>query len=334
MLESFTGIFSKLKRGSNNSLRKDNDSGGKVYALWLLVLPFLAGGVFGCLVDTGLGFCFDMISGNAGVRDEAVTGSRSNSENDGRQRGFDSFLASNPFRISPMKTDIPLPPPEPQEEPEEPKPQEPGTADHITLKATFPGAGAYFSVRNIPDVLVPVGEEIDYYKLISVGAYEAILRRGNEPPVKKYIVYGSVPAPEQAEAPKAASAPAKAPEVKQPPAPQNSGNILAAVPGGNEGQVPSEIVNQLVQNPFDELKRIRLRPNDKSGGLEIQWIQNDSILKRLGIQRGDVIKSVNGIPFTNMGDIANSISSLMASERFDVEVNRGGNNTALRYVVK
>ncbi|MBQ7217604.1 MAG: hypothetical protein IJS39_16685 [Synergistaceae bacterium] len=35
--------------------------------------------------------------------------------------------------------------------------------------------------------------------------------------------------------------------------------------------------------------------------------------KRLGVQRGDVIKSVNGIPFTNMGDIANSINSLCAA---------------------
>ena len=51
------------------------------------------------------------------------------------------------------------------------------------------------------------------------------------------------------------------------------------------------------------------------------------------MQKGDVIKSVNGIPFTNMGDIANSINSLMNSERFDVEVTREGKPTALRYVV-
>ena len=77
-----------------------------------------------------------------------------------------------------------------------------------------------------------------------------------------------------------------------------------------------------------------MRPNESAGGLEVQWIQNESILKRLGVQRGDIIKSVNGIPFTNMGDIANSLNSLMSSERFDVEVTRGGQSTALRYVVK
>ena len=119
------------------------------------------------------------------------------------------------------------------------------------------------------------------------------------------------------------------------PKPAPSGNEqVTAASETQEGQISSEMVNNLVQNPFDELKRIRMRPSEKDGGLEVQWIQNDSLLKRLGVQRGDVIKSVNGIPFTNMGDIANSISSLMNSERFDVEVTRGGKSTPLRYVVK
>ena len=111
------------------------------------------------------------------------------------------------------------------------------------------------------------------------------------------------------------------------------GSVTPAKPGEQDGEVPSELVTSLVQNPFDELKKIRLRPNDGGNGLEIQWIQDDSILRQLGVQKGDVIKSVNGIPFTNMADIANSINSLMNSERFDVEVDREGKPTALRYVV-
>ena len=126
-----------------------------------------------------------------------------------------------------------------------------------------------------------------------------------------------------------------APKKAAPAAPENnSANVTAAELGGHEGQISSETVNQLVQNPFDELKRVRIRPSEAAGGLEVQWIQNDSILRRLGVRKGDVIRSVNGIPFTNMGDIANSINSLMNSERFDVEVTRGGKTEALRYVVR
>ena len=53
------------------------------------------------------------------------------------------------------------------------------------------------------------------------------------------------------------------------------GSVVAAKSGEQEGQVPSGLVNDLVQNPFDELKKIRLRPMDGEAGLEIQWIQKD-----------------------------------------------------------
>ena len=111
------------------------------------------------------------------------------------------------------------------------------------------------------------------------------------------------------------------------------GNVVAAT-ANQEGQISSEMVNQLIQNPFDELKKVRLRPANGAPGLQVQWIQNDSILRKLGVRKGDVIKSVNGIPFSNMADIANSISSLMSRERFDVEVTRRGKKTSLRYAVR
>ena len=151
---------------------------------------------------------------------------------------------------------------------------------------------------------------------------EAVFVHGDEVAVLE-LLYGERPV-------KAAAKPA-APRPAQANVP--AGSVVAATEQ-QDGQVPSELVNQLVQNPFDELKKVRLRPKDGEPGLEIQWIQNDSILKQLGVQKGDVIKGVNGIPFSNMADIANSINSLMNSERFDVEVNRGGKPTSLRYVVR
>ena len=162
----------------------------------------------------------------------------------------------------------------------------------------------------------------DVYTLKWVTYREAVFVKGEERVVKE-LIYG------EPSRPSAASVPVPSASASDVPV----GSVVAARPGEQEGQVPSGLVNDLVQNPFDELKKIRLRPKDGEAGLEIQWIQDDSILRQLGVQKGDVIKSVNGIPFTNMGDIANSINSLMNSERFDVEVTREGKPTALRYVV-
>ncbi len=302
---------------------KPSQEGGTLYKLWLLVLPLLAGVVLGRLAGVGMGYVFDYFASSAGMTDAAVSASQEDSNDPDGPRGLDGFLAANPFHISPQKADTPAPAPKVSADNTPKAP--PSTLDDVILRGTLPGVGGWFEQKGALK-LVLVGKNLDRYRLTSVKYDEATFRRGSQR-ITKYITYGPVEAKKE-EKPKPAPAPRREPE----PARQ-TGNITAASES-SEGSIPAEMVNSLVQNPFDELKRIRVRPNDKVGGLEVQWIQNDSILKRLGVQRGDVIKSVNGIPFTNMGDIANSINSLMNSERFDVEVNRGGKSTPLRYVVR
>jgi len=112
---------------------------------------------------------------------------------------------------------------------------------------------------------------------------------------------------------------------------------VSAPEDGNSGEVPRELLNQLLMSPFDELKKVRLRAtfkDDEPLGMQVQWIANDSILKELGVQKGDIVSSVNGIPMNNMGDISNAINSLMDGSRFDVEVLRDGEQVPLSYVVR
>lgn len=171
--------------------------------------------------------------------------------------------------------------------------------------------------------LILLNTSFDIYTLKKVTSYKAIFVNSGDLVVKEllYVDLAKPPAGSNGSSRKA--------DVSNLPV----GTIVSAAPDGEPGQVPSGLVSQLVENPFDELKRVRLRPAEEGTGLEIQWIQDDSILKQLGVQKGDVIRSINGIPFKNMADIANSINSLMNSERFDVDVSREGKPTSLRYVV-
>ncbi len=333
MFEKIRDVFTKIKFTRKNNIaddkkKNDAENGGTLYALWLLVLPLLAGFVLGRLAGVGMGYALDKFAGTDGMTNSAVTGARETTNDDGKPRGLDGFLVANPFHISPQKQpEAPEPPKVSEDVP--PPPEPPSTLDDVILRGTMPGIGAWIENKGALNILL-VGKEIEKFKLASVSKSDAVFSKGKQR-VTKYITYGPVPQAKKEEAPKQAAAPK--PAAPAPAPAQPAGSIVAAS-DAQEGQVPSEIVNSLVQNPFDELKRIRLRPNDKAGGLEVQWIQNESILKRLGVKRGDVVKSVNGIPFTNMGDIANSINSLMNAERFDVEVTRGGKPTALRYVVR
>ena len=327
MLDRIREILSRIHfshQKQNAAQASAKDEGGKVYAVWLLILPLFAGVVLCRLAGAVMGYTLDKLVPDSGMTDSAVTGFQEKAQDSAGQRGLDGFLSSNPFRISPQKPDTPPPAPKPaaEEKPKEPEP----SLDDVILRGTLPGVGGWFEQEGQLKLIL-VGKNIDRFRLASVEYDSAQFRRGRTR-ITKYITYGPVAAKPKEEAPKPAPAPTPAPA----PARQ-TGNITAASEN-SEGSVPAEMVQSLVQNPFDEHKRIRMRPNDKAGGLEVQWIQNDSILKRLGVKRGDVIKSVNGIPFTNMGDIANSINSLMNSERFDVEVTRGGKSTPLRYVVK
>ena len=95
--------------------------------------------------------------------------------------------------------------------------------------------------------------------------------------------------------------------------------------------IPAEMVKSIARNPFDELKRIRLRPNDKTDGLDVQWLQNESTFKKLGVRKGDILTSLNGQPLKTRSDIVPAIHSLLSADIFDMNLLRDGKPEVLRY---
>ena len=102
---------------------------------------------------------------------------------------------------------------------------------------------------------------------------------------------------------------------------------------GKEGSVPRELVDKLIMNPYDEMGKMRMTPAE-GGGMRLERIAPDSVLGVVGVTQGDVIKAINGINISNMGDAANAMNSLMSGSRFDVTVDRGGKPLELKYQVK
>jgi len=68
--------------------------------------------------------------------------------------------------------------------------------------------------------------------------------------------------------------------------------------------------------------------------MSIARIANDSILASVGVKKNDIIKAVNGVTITNLGDATNAINSMMSGTRFDVTVERGGAPVELKYEVR
>ena len=99
------------------------------------------------------------------------------------------------------------------------------------------------------------------------------------------------------------------------------------------GRLPVSLLEDFAAKPLEERDRTRLRHSPKYNGLEIQWIHNNSLLHCLGLQRGDVITSVNNIKLISLNDIDSIIHSLMKHERLDLELVRGEKIMQLNYDV-
>ena len=59
-----------------------------------------------------------------------------------------------------------------------------------------------------------------------------------------------------------------------------------------------------------------------------------SFLESVGVEKGDVIQSVNGLEIRNMGDVVNVVNSLMGGDAFDVQVLRSGQAVSLKYNIR
>jgi hypothetical protein len=239
--------------------------------------------------------------------------------------GLAVFLTANPFMISafPVVNDAPV-----SAVKTEDKVEASNSFETSVLEGTFPNIGAYMrDTTKEKTEFIGVGDIFDEYKLTEVLYDRAIFQDEESNEFTKFLRFVADPSQKVANA-TPAPLPAALPAVDQ--------QIVASAPG-QEGVIDRAVIDNLMMNPFDEMKRFRIRPKfvgNEPVGIEVQWIQNDSVLTKLGVQKGDVMKSVNGIPMKNMGDITNAINSLMNGTRFDVEVLRGESPINLVYAVR
>jgi len=108
------------------------------------------------------------------------------------------------------------------------------------------------------------------------------------------------------------------------------------------GEISRNRIKHLGQgfiNPFEELWSIRLSPVDGGQGFQVTWITSSSTFAELGVQRYDIIRSLNGISLRNMsiGNILDTIDSLrfkLPGDQIITEVIRDGAIVLLRVDVK
>lgn len=195
----------------------------------------------------------------------------------------------------------------------------------VRIAGTIPGISVWVEEEGKQSVFLR-GEILKGYELIAVEDDRVILHKGPA----TLTVHLKYSGHETAKAVPPPPLPARRDPTPPPPS-------IRAAKGGQKGSIPREAVNKLLMDPLDEMKKFRIRPKyegDKPVGVEVQWIEKSSFLQGLGVEKGDVIQTVNGVEIKNMGDVVNVINSLMGGDTFDVKVLRKGSPVGLTYNVR
>lgn len=240
-----------------------------------------------------------------------------------KAKEIEDFLLLNPFDI-PLKKEVPMADKKEESGDEDVKVF---SVDGIKVIGSLPGVAAWLS-ESKQVTLILMDQSYRGFILKKVLPYSVVLKKGN----KLYEVYISYK-----DKGKSVSSSVKQVQARKEARSLRPGKQVEAASNGKEGIVARELVDSLLMNPFNELKRVRLIPefvDGKATGIKVANIMNGSVLKELGVKKGDIVKSVNGVVIRNMGDIANAINSLMGGNRFEVSVGRADEEIMLNYVVK
>jgi type II secretion system protein C len=213
-----------------------------------------------------------------------------------------------------------------------------GPPSSLNLRGTMAGVGgsglAMIDVNGETRV-VSVGEEISGMRLAEVGAYWARLEGGGRTQILEMDVateVAAVPVPPPilpptdeptvpADSPTPEATPGAIPEVGATPAAPVGGAILSQ----------TELRN-ILDNPGQFAGNFRLKPVLREGeivGMRVNMKDSSHPLARLGVQDGDIVRSLNGQDLNGPEALSSIYRVLRNTSSLKFEVERNGQNQSI-----
>jgi type II secretion system protein C len=107
--------------------------------------------------------------------------------------------------------------------------------------------------------------------------------------------------------------------------------------GDNHYKIPKDTLNHSMSNLSQLFTQIRAVPNVQNGktnGFSLSEIEPGSVFDEMGLEEGDVIRSVNGQSITDPAQAMGMMSALSNQSRIVVQVFRDGKPTTLIYQIQ
>ena len=104
--------------------------------------------------------------------------------------------------------------------------------------------------------------------------------------------------------------------------------------GPNQYVVKRADLNKATGNLGALASQARIVPSAKDNGFKIFSIAKDSLYSKIGIQNGDVLKSINGIELSSPDKALEAYSRLQSASKLSLDIVRKGQNETLEYTIE
>lgn len=104
--------------------------------------------------------------------------------------------------------------------------------------------------------------------------------------------------------------------------------------GPNQYVVKRADLNKATGNLGALASQARIVPSAKDNGFKIFSIAKDSLYTKIGIQNGDVLKSINGIELSSPDKALEAYSRLQSASKLSLDIVRKGQNETLEYTIE
>lgn len=111
-------------------------------------------------------------------------------------------------------------------------------------------------------------------------------------------------------------------------------NIHAA--NSNKFSIPRSFVDRILSHQAEVLNTTRVVPQEENGqmtGVRLYGIRRNGLLDKLGLQNGDLLRTINGFEMSNPDTALEAYSRLRTASNLAISVVRGGATTNIQYEI-